>query len=204
MVDGKKILVIDDTELIRMIYRDRLGQEGYAVILASDGVAGVQSALAEKPDLILLDLVMPRQNGLDTLKQLKDDPRTQAIPVIILSNRDDDEEIKSGMRLGAEDYLKKTGSSPAEVTDKIKAILDRSPADGAAAAIGSPGGALKVCIRDHEGDADALVAVCGLSRRFWCPACEQELVLELVPDASAQGGHWFKARLICASCAKPF
>jgi DNA-binding response OmpR family regulator len=66
----KKILIVDDTELIRMIYRDRLRQEGYEPLLAKDGVEGVQSAIDQQPDLILLDLVMPRQNGLDTLRQL--------------------------------------------------------------------------------------------------------------------------------------
>jgi DNA-binding response OmpR family regulator len=200
----KKILVVDDTELIRMIYRDRLRQEGYEVVLASDGIEGLQTAVSEQPDLVLLDLVMPRQNGLDTLRQLKEDPRTQNIPVIILSNRDDQEEIKTGLRLGAEDFLKKVGAAPTEVTEKIKLVLSRS--DEAAQADAASSGPIvrRVFVRDREADAEALTADLGLQRRYWCPACEQELQLELIVDPSGQGGHWFKAHLVCPGCSKSF
>lgn len=212
MTEGKRVLVVDDTELIRMIYRDRLTAEGYQVSTANDGLEGERLAVEEQPALILLDLVMPRQNGLETLEHLKGDPRTRDIPVVILSNRDDDTEIKTGLELGAEDFLKKVGASPAEVAEKIKVIIDRTATRGAAAPSGEAqekahaagSMAWKVYLRDKELDADRLVAAMKLPRRFWCPACEQEMELELIADPTVSGGHWFKARLVCPGCSKTF
>lgn len=209
MSSGRRILVIDDTELIRTIYRDRLSAEGFDVALASDGVEGLAMAVEDPPDLILLDLVMPRQNGLDTLEKLKSDPRTHGVPVIILSNRDDQAEISAGLRLGAVDFLKKVGASPAEVSEKIRAILDRAAAEahaGAAEAAEAPEAAesWKLYVRDREADADAVVEQMALQRRFWCPACELELALEIVKDPQASGGHWFKAHFVCTSCNRTF
>lgn len=204
MAAGGKILVIDDTELIRMIYRDRLKAEGYEVDVAPDGIDGLKLAIEWQPSLILLDLVMPRQDGLQTLEQLKADPRTKAIPVVILSNRDDEEEIKTGLKLGAEDYLKKVGASPAEVTQKIQAILEQKGAPAVESGQPARPATPRIYIRDREGDADALAEIMGLPRRFWCPACEQELVLELVVEKETHGGHWFKAHLICPSCSKNY
>lgn len=207
MADGKRVLVVDDTELIRTIYRDRLSAEGFAVELASDGIEGLSAAVADPPDLILLDLVMPRQNGLDTLEKLKADPRTHDVPVIILSNRDDQEEIAAGLKLGAVDYLKKVGASPAEVSEKIRAILDRAAAEAhvsGAPAAAPPAESWRLYVRDREADAEGVVSRMSLTRRFWCPACEQELQLELVGDPDTSGGHWFKAHFVCAACGRSF
>lgn len=196
---GDKILIVDDTQLIRMMYKDKLSAEGYEVDTADDGWEGFQKAQEWLPDLILLDMVMPKMSGLETLQRLKADPRTRDILVVILSNRDDDEDIKRGIQLGASDYFRKVGSSPAEVSAKIREILDQSEP------LPPPEvHSFRVAVRDREHDADALLEHAGFPRRFWCQACEEEMTLELIPDLSREVGHWFTAHFVCAKCGREF
>ena len=196
---AEKVLIVDDTQLIRMMYRDKLTAEGYEVETAEDGWAGFQKAQSWLPDLILLDMVMPKMSGLETLQRLKADPRTKDMLVVILSNRDDDEDIKRGIQLGASDYFRKVGTSPAQVSAKIRDILDESEPVPVCKA--EP---YRMAVRDREHDADELLACTGFPRRFWCQTCEEEMVLEMVPDPSCEGGHWFSAHFICPKCGKEF
>jgi len=104
---NKKVLIIDDEpELIESV-RMRLEANGYNVIAAADGDEGVAKAKIECPDLILLDLIMPRVDGLKALSILKKDDRTKLIPVVILTAKSEDEYILDAGRLGAVDYLVK-------------------------------------------------------------------------------------------------
>jgi len=196
---GAKILIVDDTQLVRMMYTDKLTAEGYEVEAVEDGWEGVQKAQSWLPDLILLDMVMPKMNGLEALKHLKADPRTKDAIVIVLSNRDDDEDIKRGIALGADDYFRKVGTSPAQVAAKIKELLFESKPVEA-----PPSRAYRMVVRDREHDADELLEHTGFPRRYWCQACEEEMVLEMVPDPSGPSGHWFKAHFICLKCGREF
>ncbi|RJQ54911.1 MAG: response regulator [Actinobacteria bacterium] len=196
---GEKILIVDDTQLVRVMYKDKLTAEGYEVECAEDGWEGVQKAQSWMPDLILLDMVMPKMTGLEALQRLKQDPRTRDILVIVLSNRDDDEDIKRGIKLGANDYLRKVGTSPAQVSSKIREMIDQAepvPVPEAKA--------FRMAVKDREHDADALLGSTGFPRRFWCQACEEEMVLELLPDPSRESGHWFTAHFVCPKCSREF
>jgi two-component system alkaline phosphatase synthesis response regulator PhoP len=115
-----KILIVEDDLQISNMYQKKFQIDGWNPILAYDGKQGLDKALVEKPDLILLDIIMPEIDGLTVLKRLKKDPRTKKIPVIMLTVLKDDEKIGRAMKLGAADYLVKSSLTPSQVADKIK------------------------------------------------------------------------------------
>ena len=104
----------------------KLSVEGITVMTALDGEEGLRKIYSEKPDLILLDLMLPRKSGFDILKEIKADPKVKDIPVIILSNLAQEKEIEQGLALGAVDYLVKTDYSIQQVMEKIKKALEKS------------------------------------------------------------------------------
>lgn len=193
---GKRILVVEDTELLRRMYKDRLVQDGYEVEDAGDGIAAL-TLLRDRPfDLVLLDLIMPRMGGIQVLEAVKLDPRTQSIPVVVLTNLGEEETIERAVSLGAVDYLIKNETRPADVSDKVKLVLD------AFTVTGNADQSFMVFPRSDAGDIEGLVAHAGLKRRLWCPACENELAIEMVPDPKRPG--WYSARFACPSCGRTF
>ena len=123
MSEAKKILFIEDESALQKTFGDMLTQEGYEMISALDGETGLRLAREEKPDLILLDLVLPKVHGLDVLKKLKEDPETRQIPVIILTNLEDMESIEKALSLGATTFLVKASYTLEEVLEKIEKAL---------------------------------------------------------------------------------
>jgi len=119
----KKILFIEDESALQKTFGEVLKQEGYEMIPALDGEIGLRLAKSEKPDLILLDLILPRINGFEVLKQLKIDEETKSIPIIILTNLEKAEDIQKALELGAATYLVKANYTLAEVVEKVKKAL---------------------------------------------------------------------------------
>ena len=124
--ESPKILIIEDDQRINKVYMAKLSVEGITVVTALDGEEGLRKIYSEKPDLILLDLMLPRKSGFDILKEIKADPKVKDIPVIILSNLAQEKEIEQGLALGAVDYLVKTDYSIQQVMEKIKKALEKS------------------------------------------------------------------------------
>ena len=118
-----KILLAEDDKFISRAYKDGLERAGFNLILASDGEEAVKLIKTEKPDLVLLDVIMPLKNGFEVLEEVKKDPETKDIPVIVLSNLGQDSDIAKGRSLGAVDYLVKANFTMAEVVEKIKKYL---------------------------------------------------------------------------------
>lgn len=118
-----KILMIEDDLFLRKVYRDKFDHEGFVFIEATNGVEGTNKVISEKPDLILLDLVLPKKNGFDLLLEIRSSPETKDIPVIILSNLGQEADVQSGLELGANDYLVKTEISLSEVVARVKKFL---------------------------------------------------------------------------------
>jgi len=116
----QKILMIEDDKFLRKIYRDKLTRAGFDFIEATNGEEGLNKVISESPDLVLLDLILPRKNGFDVLIEMKRNENTKKIPVIILSNLGQESDIKRGLELGAQDYLVKPEISLSEVVDKVK------------------------------------------------------------------------------------
>ncbi len=120
---AKKILVVEDDKFLRELISQKLTKEGYNVIEAMDGKQGIESIRTEKPDLVLLDLILPVIDGFEVLSQAKSDPSLSQIPIIILSNLGQKEDIEKGLKIGAADYLIKAHFTPNEIIDKVKNIL---------------------------------------------------------------------------------
>lgn len=128
-----KILIVEDEEILLTALSEELKQEGFQVVGAKDGVEGVEKAQSDKPDLILLDLVMPRLDGIGALKQMKENPAIKDIPVVILTNLSDYDKISDALSLGAMDYLVKANYRLEELVNKIKTVLERRAAMPSAA-----------------------------------------------------------------------
>jgi len=119
----KTILFVEDESALQKTFGDILQQEGYEMISALDGEIGLRLAKENKPNLILLDLILPKIHGFDVLKKLKEDSDTKEIPVIVLTNLEGLEDVEKALELGATTYLVKTQYSLEEVVQKIKKAL---------------------------------------------------------------------------------
>ena len=119
----KKILIIEDDKFLRELITRKLEKEGYETSQAVDGEDGFKKVSSEKPDLILLDLILPGIDGFDVLSIIKKDDQLSGIPVIILSNLGQKEDVERGLNLGAIDYLIKAHFTPTEIIEKAKKVL---------------------------------------------------------------------------------
>ena len=120
---AKTILVIEDDKFLRELISRKLTGEGFDVLEAVDGEEGIKKIKEGKPDLVLLDLILPSIDGFEILTRVRDDPEVSSIPVIILSNLGQREEVEKGLKLGAIDYLIKAHFTPGEIIEKIKNAL---------------------------------------------------------------------------------
>ncbi len=125
MAEGaKKVLVVDDEESVREIYRHEFTNSGYQVVTASDGEEGLLKAGEAHPDVILLDIMLPKMSGIDVLRALKENELTKKIMVLLLTNLGEETIIKEGFELGADGYLLKVSYTPAQVVDEVKKALE--------------------------------------------------------------------------------
>lgn len=124
-IDGRqvKVLVVDDDEFLSNIYVISLRRYGFGVSVARNGEEGLAAARKDKPDIILLDLMMPKMDGFETLENLKSDDGLKDIPVLVLSSLGQKEDTSRAMDLGAADYLRKTETLPNECLRKVYAAL---------------------------------------------------------------------------------
>lgn len=125
MENKAKILIIEDEEVLVNMYESKFISENYQVIKANNGEDGYLLTQKEKPDIILLDVILPKMDGFMVLNKIKQDLGIKDIPVILLTNLGQDEDIKKGKKMGAVDYLVKANLTPSEVVDKIKEILKK-------------------------------------------------------------------------------
>lgn len=119
----KKILFIEDESALQRAISKYFPENGFHVISALDGEAGLRLARSESPDLILLDLILPKKDGFDVLKELKADDKTKDIPVIVLTNLGGTADVEKALEMGARTYLVKTSYQLDEVVGKIKQVL---------------------------------------------------------------------------------
>jgi CheY-like chemotaxis protein len=118
-----RILFVEDDPTVAEMYRVKLELDGYSVEVATDGEQALQIAQADPPDIIFLDIRLPKMDGLAVLEALRGDDRTRAVPVVILSNYSQQELIERGLKLGALEYLVKSQMTPARVADGVAAWL---------------------------------------------------------------------------------
>ncbi|MCD6271057.1 response regulator [bacterium] len=121
---AQKILFIEDESALQKSLGDLLREKGFEVISAVDGQTGLRLAKENLPDLILLDLILPRLHGLELLKKLKEDKNTKNIPVVILTNLENIKDVEKAIELGATAYLVKANYSLEEIAEKVKKTLE--------------------------------------------------------------------------------
>lgn len=109
--------------MLHGMYTQKFKNQGYGVVSAYNGADGVKMAETEKPDVVLLDVIMPKMDGFVALKKIRKNPVTEKVPVILLTNLGQEEDVRKGRELGANDYFIKANHTPQEVVDKVKALL---------------------------------------------------------------------------------
>lgn len=116
----KKILIAEDEEILLNVLKDRFEAEDWEVSTAKDGEEAIEAIKKHNFDLVLLDLLMPKKDGFEVLKEIKGDPEFKNLPIIVLSNLGSDDDIKKALSLGANDYFVKTQHPMSEVIEKSK------------------------------------------------------------------------------------
>lgn len=124
--ERQKVLMIEEDRFLRKIYKNKLTLADFEFIEATNGEEGLNKVISEEPDLVLLDLILPRKNGFDVLIEMKKNKKTKGIPVIIFSNLSQDSDIKRGLALGAQEYLIKPEITLSEVVNKVKEWLAKT------------------------------------------------------------------------------
>ena len=120
-----KILLVEDDDFVSGMYSTKLTMAGYDVVIAKDGKEGLSMLLQENPDLVLLDIVLPKVDGFQVLERIKKHQIYKDLPVILLTNLGQKEDVEKGLQLGADDYTIKAHFTPNEVIQKIEKLLQR-------------------------------------------------------------------------------
>jgi DNA-binding response OmpR family regulator len=156
MANGTKILICDDQQMIHETLREYIEAEGFACLSAFDGAAALAMFAEEKPDLVVLDLMMPKVNGMDVCREIR---KSHETPIIMLTARGEEIDRILGLELGADDYIVKP-FSPREVTARIKVVLRRTQtsAKDVQAALRFDG--LEVSLRNYEVCVDGAAILC--------------------------------------------
>lgn len=118
-----KVLIVEDDKFLADIYQTKFELEGFKVFVAGDGEQGLKLAKSKEPAIILLDILLPKLDGFAVLQTLKQQQETKSIPVILLTNLGQKEDVQKGLNLGAADYLIKAHFKPSETVEKIKKVL---------------------------------------------------------------------------------
>ena len=191
------ILIIEDDASFRRVYQDMLNTAGYTVAAADDGEKGWQMVKSAKPDLILLDLVLPKMHGFEVLKNIRGDSESKDIPVLIMTSLGEQNDIRKGIELGATDYMVKGSFTSREILAKIRAVFNSVKAKQGIKAY-------KLFVKDARGDTTLLQVDLGFTRMFTCPECQEEILLNLITDYTRTDSHWFLAHFMCPKCEKSF
>jgi len=120
-----KILLVEDDKMLSDMYVTKFSKEGMKIMKADDGAKGLEMAKKEKPDMILLDIIMPKLDGFAVLKELKKDPTMGNTHILLLTNLGQSEDVEKGQQLGADDYFIKANHTPAEIVEKVKYLLTK-------------------------------------------------------------------------------
>ena len=196
-----KILLIEDDIALRSVYVDAIAADGYTVVTAEDGEQGLAMVKTEKPDVVLLDLILPKLPGFEVLKSIRADAGTKNIIILIMSMLEEQRHIQKAMELGANGYAVKGSTTPREVLGKIAALLTQP---GVKEHIKEQVKVYNLFIKKNRGDADKLQNDTGSTGLFTCKDCREEMLLVITLDYSRSDAHWFSAHFACPKCGKKF
>ena len=119
------VLIVEDDVFLAEIYQKKFEMEGFKVSMAQNGEKGLADIKKKKPDIVLLDILLPKLDGFRVLETAKEDPSIKNIPIILLTNLGQKDDVQHGLEKGAVDYLIKTHFKPSEVVDKVRAVLHK-------------------------------------------------------------------------------
>lgn len=122
-MENKKILIVEDDLVLRKALEEFLTAEGFEIVVASDGEEGIAKAKAEKPDLILLDIILPKKDGYEVIKEVRADGTIKSVPIALLTNLGSLNDVEKALELGATTYLVKADYKLEEIAVKVKSIL---------------------------------------------------------------------------------
>jgi DNA-binding response OmpR family regulator len=191
------ILILEDQRGFRRIYHDLLEKEGYGVLEGANGEEGWDIIIKQKPDLVLLDLGLPLQDGFQVLEKIRRSDQTKHIPVIIFSALGEPRDVQRALQMGANDYTVKGFYTPRQILTKIKDILHDTNLKKTITSY-------RLIIREAQKDAARLEQDLGLESGFQCPACNANMDVEFFPDFARSDGRWFSSRFICPDCNQAF
>lgn len=117
------VLLVEDDVFLSGIYQKKFEMEGFKISASDNGEKGLADAKKKKPDIILLDILLPKMDGFSVLKELKEDASTKNIPVILLTNLGQKDDVEKGLEAGAVDYLIKAHFKPSEIVEKVRKVL---------------------------------------------------------------------------------
>jgi len=120
-----RILIVEDDPFLSEMYTSKLEEAGFSVDVIVDGKEGLKKILEDKPDLVLLDIVLPKMDGFEILQAVRKEPKLKEIKIIALTNLGQKEEIEKGLAFGANDYIVKAHYTPSEVVAKVRKILEK-------------------------------------------------------------------------------
>src|SRR4030042_3598237 len=186
-----KILLVEDYKTIQQLYRNKLTLEQYQVITADNGMEAIKILSQEKPDIILLDLMMPVMDGYKVLQVIKTDPKLSGIPVLVFSAKGQPEEVEKALNLGASGYIVKATTKPNEVVEQIRKALSQKPKVHEITRY-------LIEIRENAYDAKKLASDYNMDE-LRCQKCQAPMLLELIPDFSHET-PWFSGRFFCPRC----
>lgn len=187
----QKILLVEDSKSLQQIYKTKLTFEEFHVITADNGMEAIKILSHEKPDLILLDLMMPLMDGYKVLQVVKTESKLAHIPVLVFSAKGQPDEVEKALNLGAAGYVVKATTKPNEVVEKIRKILSEQPEVNELTQY-------IVEINETAFDAKKLASDFNL-HELKCVKCGSQLLLQLTPDFS-HGTSWFCGKFFCQGC----
>lgn len=187
----EKILLVEDSKSLQQIYKAKLTFEQFHVLTADNGMEAIKILSQEKPDLILLDLMMPLMDGYKVLQIVKTEPRLAHIPVLVFSAKGQPDEVEKALNLGAAGYVVKAITKPNEVVERIRKILSEQPKVKELTQY-------IVEINETAFDAKKLASDFNL-HDLKCAKCGLQLLLQLTPDFS-HGTSWFCGKFFCQIC----
>jgi DNA-binding response OmpR family regulator len=191
-----KILLIEDDISLSSIYADVLKADGYKVLIAEDGEQGLAMIRTEKPDVVLLDLILPKLPGFEVLKSVRADAGIRKTIILIMSVMGEQRHIQKAMELGADDYEVKGSHTTNYVLEKIQSLLKPAVEEDIKA--------YKLFVKGDRGDMSELEKDTGVIKLLICKSCREEMQLVLTPDNSRAGAHYFSAHFACPKCGKLF
>jgi len=186
-----KILLIEDSKVVQQMYRSKLTLEQFTVLTADNGMEAIKLLSQEKPDIILLDLMMPIMDGFKVLQVIKTDPKLSDIPVLVFSAKGQPEEVEKALNLGAAGYIVKATTKPNEVIEQIRKVLSQKPKVQEITHY-------FIEIKENVHDVQKLASDLKLND-LKCQKCHGPLLLELIPDFSHET-PWFTGRFFCQKC----